>query len=170
LLIKTACKNFVVITFASHHTCKGKPTEAYNIDYEALYRQSESLNHSLQVQVLQLQQQLSQLQKMIFSSGHERFEVNPSQLSLDIQADQTATCSIADTKKIAYTRTSVSAEQKPLVHPGRMKLPEQLRREEVTIEPTEDSVGLKKIGKEITEVLEYRPVSCLMFERIKLER
>ena len=74
------------------------------IDYKTLYQQSESLNQSLQLQVLQLTQQLSQLQKMIFGSKHERFvgaDVNPSQLSLDINAEQIATCSITDAKKIS---------------------------------------------------------------------
>jgi transposase len=38
-----------------------------------------------------------------------------------------------------------------------MKLPESLRREEILIEPTGDTAGCKKIGEEITEVLEYEP-------------
>jgi len=38
-----------------------------------------------------------------------------------------------------------------------MKLPESLRREEIVIEPAIDTTGCKKIGEEITEVLEYQP-------------
>jgi len=38
-----------------------------------------------------------------------------------------------------------------------MKLPEHLRREEILIDPSEDITGLKKIGEEITEVLEWQP-------------
>lgn len=45
----------------------------------------------------------------------------------------------------------------PLVQPGRMKLPEHLRREEIIIEPAEDISGWKNISEEITEVLEYEP-------------
>ncbi len=41
-------------------------------------------------------------------------------------------------------------------HPGRMKLPDYLRREEIIIDPKEDITGCKKIGEEITEVLEYK--------------
>jgi hypothetical protein len=62
-----------------------------------------------------LQQQLSQLQKMIFGSKYERFvpsDVNPAQLSLGIQAEATASCSVVDAKKIFYTRTHLSVEQK----------------------------------------------------------
>lgn len=117
-------------------------------------------HHQLKLVVSGLQQQLAQLQKMIFGTKHERFvpvEVNPSQLTLDIEAEPIATCSLVEAKKITYTRTNVSVEQKPLLHPGRMKLPEHLRREEIIIEPIEDIIACKRMGEEITEVLEYEP-------------
>ena len=93
---------------------------AENTDYKSLYEAS-------QLRIVTLEQQLSQLQKMIFGSKHERFvptEVNPSQLSLDIEAESAAVCSIVDAKKITYTRTNESVEQKPMAHPGRMQLPQ----------------------------------------------
>lgn len=117
-------------------------------------------HHQLKLVVSGLQQQLSQLQKMIFGAKHERFvppDANPSQLSLDIQAEPIATCSVVEAKKITYTRTNVSVEQKPLVHPGRMKLPEHLRREQIIIEPAEDVRGCKRMNEEITEILEWQP-------------
>src|SRR5207253_10121830 len=40
---------------------------------------------------------------------------------------------------------------------GRTKLPEQLERREIIIEPTEDVSLCKKIGEEVTEELEYEP-------------
>ena len=58
-------------------------------------------------------------------------------------------------------RDSTSIEQKPLVHPGRMKLPESLRREEIIIEPAADVSNCKKMGEEITEVLEWQPGELL---------
>ena len=117
-------------------------------------------HQQLKLVVTGLQQQLSQLKKLIFGSKQERFvptDVNPSQLSLDIHADATASCSVVDAKRITYTKTNVSVERKPLVHPGRMKLPEHLRREEIIIEPSEDITSCKKMGEEITEVLEWEP-------------
>lgn len=42
-------------------------------------------------------------------------------------------------------------------HPGRNPLPESLRREVTELLPTEDVAGLKPVGKEITERLEYQP-------------
>ena len=38
---------------------------------------------------------------------------------------------------------------------GRDALPEHLPVREVIIEPEEDTTGLKKIGEEVTETLEY---------------
>ena len=129
------------------------------IDYKTLYEQKSQAYDALQIRVAGLQQQLAQLQKMIFGSKHERFipsNLNTSQLSLDIQADAVAGCSVVDAKKISYVKTATTVEQKPVTHPGRMRLPENLRREEIIIEPTEDIAGCKKMGEEITEVLEYK--------------
>lgn len=113
-----------------------------------------------QLQVETFRTELNALRKMIFGSKHERFIPSlpdASQLTLDIQAEATASCSVVDAKKISYTRTNLTIEQKPLQHPGRMKLPESLRREAIIIEPAQDITGCKKMGEEITEVLEYKP-------------
>lgn len=134
-------------------------------DYKSLYEQS-------QLRIFTLEQQLQQLQKMIFGSRHERFIPSPAndpQLSLDIKAETTASVSVISTKQISYTRTNIAVEQKPLSHPGRMKLPESLRREEIIIEPAEDITACKKMGEEITEVLEYQPGELYVkqYKRIK---
>ena len=124
--------------------------------YDALLDEHQQLK----LVVTGLQQQLSQLQKMLFGSKHERFvpaDIHPSQLSLDIEADATGSCSVVDAKRITYTRTTALVEQKPLVHPGRMKLPEHLRREVIIIEPTQDISSCKRMGEAITEVLEWEP-------------
>lgn len=122
-------------------------------DYKGLYEGS-------QLRIVALEEQLAQLKKMIFGSRQERFvAADPSspQLALNIQAEAMATGNIIDTKKISYERTTISVDHKPLQHPGRAKLPESLRRQEIIIEPLADTTGCKKIGEEITEVLEYEP-------------
>jgi len=124
-----------------------------SIDYKAL-------SETLQLEVLELKQQIEQLKKLIYGSKHERFIpslLKSPQLALDIQAEPIAGCSIVSAKKISYIKSNVTIDQKPLQHPGRMKLPENLRREEIIIEPGEDITGCKKMGEEITEVLEYQP-------------
>ena len=139
-------------------------------DYKSLYEASQleiiqlkdqlQKFAALQLQTIQLQQQLAQLQKMIFGSRHERFvPADPAhpQLSLDLTAEAIATSTITQTKQISYIRHTVAVEPKPLQHPGRMKLPESLRREQIVIEPATDTTDCKKIGEEITEVLEFDP-------------
>jgi transposase len=133
-------------------------------DYKTLYEQS-------QLRIIALEQQLQQLQKMIFGSRHERFvpaTSNDPQLSLDIQTEPIGARIITDTQKITYTRNKI-VEDKAVHHPGRMKLPEDLRREEIIIEPTGDTTGCKKMGEEITEVLEYQPGELYVkqYKRIK---
>jgi len=61
---------------------------------------------------------------------------------------------------ITYTR-----EKKK--HQGRNALPENLPVREVIIEPEEDTTGLKKIGEEITETLEYTPASLVKRRTIR---
>ncbi len=129
-------------------------------DYKNLYEQKSQAFDALQLTVIELQQQLDQLKKMIFGSRHERFipsDANSPRLSLNIQAEAVADCNVVQAKKITYVRNDVAVERKPLQHPGRMKLPESLRREEIIIEPQSDITGCKKMGEEITEVLEYQP-------------
>ncbi len=138
---------------------------ASTIDYKSLYEQS-------QLRIIALEQQLHQLQKMIFGSRHERFipsDANSPQLSLNIQAEAVADCSVVQAKKITYVRNDVSVQPKPLHHPGRMKLPESLRREEIIIEPASDISDCKKMGEEITEVLDYEPGELYVkqYRRIK---
>lgn len=133
---------------------------AADIDYKSLYEQKSRAYDALQITVVGLQQQLDQLKKMIFGSKHERFipsQQNSSQLLLDVQPEQFASCNVTDAKRISYVKTNSTAEQRPLAHPGRMKLPESLRREEIIIEPASDIAGCKKMGEEITEVLDYTP-------------
>jgi len=132
-------------------------TEAVHIDYKTLFEQSQKQNEALQIQLAALQHQLNNLQKLIFGSKTEKFipaDQNSAQLSLGIQADQLTQRNITAVHKIEYTR--VKTEVKPN-HPGRHKLPEHLERREQVIEPVEDTNGLKRIGEEVTEELEYEP-------------
>lgn len=129
-------------------------TVTEHINYQSLYE-------ALQVKYEALELEVAQLKKMIFGSRHERFIAtanNPTQLTLDVQAEQIAQCNIVDAKQISYTRITTAVTEKK-VHPGRMKLPEHLERREIIVEPEEDTTGYKKIGEEITEELEYEPGS-----------
>ena len=103
-----------------------------------------------------LQHELEQLKRLIFGSRHERFVPTTPQeqlaLGLDVQAVQPP---IAPVQTIEYTRHKKVTSEK--IHTGRMKLPADLPREQIIIQPEGDVSQLKKIGEEITEELERIP-------------
>jgi len=108
-------------------------------------------------------QELAVLKRMVFGSKSERFiptdnnNINP-QLSLELDAETIAQCKITDATKFTVTRTKTEViRNAPTNHPGRMKLPEHLRREIIILQPDTDVTGLKKIGEEVSEVLDYIP-------------
>jgi transposase len=139
-------------------------TTQEHTDYKVLYEQQQlnvaALNHTVEALKLQLQQ----LQKMIFGSRSERFvpadaNTEAQQGTLGFAVETVAECKVTDAQKITYvrTRTEVS-DNKPKAHPGRTKLPDHLRRETIVLLPDSDvTAAMKKIGEEITEVLEYAP-------------
>jgi len=138
-------------------------TATAHIDYKKMFEEQLTINADLKNAIADLTHQLQQLQKMIFSSRHERFIPSDDnktnlQLSLALDAGTIAQCKITDATKVEYIRTKTEVTpNKPKAHPGRMKLPEHLRRETILLQPDTDTTGLKKIGDEISEVLDYIP-------------
>jgi transposase len=108
-----------------------------DIDYKALYDQA-------QLQIIALQHQLSQLQKLVYGSKTEKFIPagnHTSQLALNIQAEEVADVKITSAQKIAYTRVVKEVTPHAIVHPGRGKLPEHLERREQIINPPDNIEG-----------------------------
>ena len=111
-----------------------------------------------------LEQELAQLKRLIFGSKRERFEpaLVPEQLMLDFGQDTGVVEPVAvPTEDIFYTRKKVA-------HPGRTVLPDHLPTEEIILEPEEDTTGMKLIGEEITETIDYRP--GVLFKRRLIRR
>jgi transposase len=128
-------------------------------DYKSLYEQQLKSNAALQLQLSQLSHQLQELQRLIFGSRHERFtgeNNNPDQLHLELSAETIAAPGVMDTKQVTYTRHPIEDPQSKC-HPVRMKLPDHLPRKEVILEPQVDVSGLRRLGEEITEELDYEP-------------
>jgi transposase len=140
---------------------------AEHINYKLLYEQQKATNEELQYQISALTLQLEKFKKMIFGSKNERFVAaddikSTLQLKLDLDAETVAACKITDATKVEYIRTKTEITPNPSkAHPGRMKLPEHLRRETTILQPDIDVTGLKKIGNEVTEVLDYIPGELL---------
>jgi transposase len=125
------------------------------IDYKHLLEQA-------QFKIASLSHELDNLKRMLFGSRQERFIADTAkgqaiQGTLDLNADVVAACKITETTKVTHqqTRSEVVTQRKE--HPGRMKLPDHLRREVIVLEPGKDVTGLRRIGYEVTEVLEYLP-------------
>ena len=105
-----------------------------------------------------LKQQLSELKRLIFGSKSERFiPSDESQLHLFDSPEQAVP--EKETEEISYTREKPKKESKQAI---RTKLPAHLPRVEEVIEPTDIEEGSKKIGEEITEILEYNPAQIFV--------
>ena len=135
-----------------------------------LYQQGEKLQ-KLSNKVNNQQVYIHQLRQMMFTCKGERFikpSFNPDQLDLPFEEiqKQAEKEKKPDKEQITYTR------EKTVKHQGRNKIPEDLPVREVVIEPEECTEGLKKIGEERTEILEYAPARFfkLVLVRPKYEK
>ena len=121
----------------------------------------ETANKSLEATVSSLEFRLRQLERMLFGSKRERFVPagDPNQLRLQFDIDeQVLEAAIeADKQEIAYVREK---PRKP--HPGRVELPSHLPVVETGGEPGGDLTGMKHIGDEVTDELEYTPATLFI--------
>lgn len=114
--------------------------------------------------VVNLEAELTQLKRLVFGSKSERFvpTIADEQLSIGLIAEETP----VEIKKqeVTYTRTKAEKQTK---HQGRLPLPAHLPRVEHQIEPQVNTEGMKKIGEEITETLEYIPGKLLVNKYVR---
>ena len=131
------------------------------IDYKVLYEESA-------LEIASLKHELANLKRLIFGSKNERFvpsNSSSSQLSLDIEAEEVAQCSLIKAQKIEYIRHTTEIKKE---HPGRTPLPEHLERREIVIEPSEKTEGCNPIINAIIMATMLVPesertsCSCLM--------
>lgn len=120
------------------------------------FLQQEKTLSEYQEKFLKTEHELAQLKRMIFGSRSERFvpSVNPQQSALPLETE-ILEAKPPVTQNISYTRNKPQ-KNNGVIH-KRLPLPAHLERVVITIEPKEDVSGLKKIGEEITEELEYKP-------------
>ncbi len=105
-----------------------------------------------------LKQQLKELKRLIFGSKSERFvPVDDSQFSLfDTEKEEVQE---KETEQISYTREKPCKEKQIAI---RTAIPSHLPRVEEVVEPDYIEEGSKKIGEEITEILEYNPAQVFV--------
>ncbi len=100
-----------------------------------------------------LKQQLDELKRLIFGSKSERF-IPSDDAQLSLFDDPGEEEHPKETEEINYIREKPVKEKQ---QPVRASIPSHLPRIEEIIEPEDIQEGSKKIGEEITEVLEYNP-------------
>src|SRR3546814_5694870 len=99
-----------------------------------------------------LESQLAMYKRMQFGQKRERFEGDPNQTSLPVEAEPSMVEQQQEEikERIEYVRKRPN-------HKGRAKLPEHLPVEEIELHPEGDLSDMVWIGKEITEELECEP-------------
>ena len=130
--------------------------------------EQQKVNEAQAIQINLLRLQVIELQKFIFSGKQEKFTPNVNALQFDLfptekLADVTVTTTI-ETKEVITKTKNIRVN-----HNGRNPLPSHIRREEIILEPTEDVTGLKPVGQEITEVLEYKAGELFIKKYIRAE-
>ncbi len=100
--------------------------------------------------------QISELKRLIYGTKRERFvsDEPDGQQKLPFPETEEATSQEApkEKQKIEYYRAKGRKK-----HPGRVELPSHLPVQEVRIEPEGSTEGMRQIGEEHTNELEYRP-------------
>lgn len=106
--------------------------------------------------------QLAELRRLVFGARSERFEpaTSPDQLGLfGGDGAPVAVEAPAPTEHIVRK----AAKRKP----SRQVLPAHLPRKEIVIEPEVETAGLKKIGQEVSETLDYWPARLFVVRRVR---
>ncbi len=115
--------------------------------------------------ILTLQQELAQLKRMIFGTKSERFvpSVAAEQSSFGFDVETLVAPPVVK-QAISYTREKQNNNK---VHTGRLPIPAHIERIKIEVAPEADVTGLKSIGEEITEELEYKAGSFYVNQYIR---
>lgn len=141
--------------------------------YEQQKRVSDLQQEEIELQAQRihlLQLQIIELQKFIFGGKQEKFKPSANENALQsvlFNNDKIAEVVVTASQKVeGYEKIKTAIR---VNHPGRKPLPDHLRREVIVIEPTEDVTGLKPIGEQITEVLEYKQGELFVTKYVRPE-
>lgn len=133
-------------------------TENLNKKNERILLEKTELEKKLQDILLKFTSvkfELAQLKRLIYGSKRERFvaDTEDGQMSLPFEVTQPIIDTEPPKEEIKYTRRKPKNEN----HNGRLPLPDHLPVDEIVIEPQQNTTGLKCIGNDITDELEYVP-------------
>jgi hypothetical protein len=126
------------------------------IDYKKLYEQSLLTISEKEEKIASLSFELDKFRKYIFGKKSEKFTA-PKAGEGQIDLFELGTTQVQQeelSEQASGQNSEVTKPKKRAKGSGRMVLPENLRRELITLAPTEDISDCKVIGEEVTEVLE----------------
>jgi transposase len=124
----------------------------------------EAMNKQLLDQVSALTFELREMKRLLFGRKSERFVPPQDTGQLDLAlVMQEAAAPVAVQEKVVVIKTKQSSRQPT----GRQPLPSNLERKHIVLEPETDTTGMKKIGEEITEQLDYKPGKLFVLRYIR---
>lgn len=153
-------------SFNSKLEFKTKKLESKTNKLEFKSVKLEILATKLEQENSYLKFQIEQFKRAMYGSKKERFiaSENPEQLAIPFEIDQQEVAQAVESVKeqITYEREKTSKK-----HQGRMALPSHLEVKEIILEPTQNVEGMKCIGQEITDELEYAPAKLFINRYIR---
>lgn len=129
----------------------------YAMSKEDLIAENEALKAKLVAMSNELSMtafQLQQLQKLIFGSRRERFISDHSDIQLNLFADPEEAVRPAEAPTEEVT---VKRKKRNKNHPGRNTFPDHFPVKEEILNPEGDVSDMKRIGEEVTDIVEYTP-------------
>ena len=134
-----------------------------NEDLRRCQYAAEDQAHAYLEKLAGLEHELAGLKRLIFGTSSERFVPTsvPEQLPLFAWPESTPAPSDALAQSVG------TASKRPRKKPVRQVLPSHLPRQVIVIEPEGDTTGLKKIGQQVTETLDYHPAKLVVIRRVR---
>ena len=127
----------------------------------AAYEALQAENQMLREQLARMTHELTQLKRLIFGTRSERFVPTGGADQLPLFEGSFPEAAPPSTAAETISR------RRPRKKPVRQVLPSHLPREVVVIEPEVETRGLRKIGEEVTETLDYRPAKLVVIRRVR---
>lgn len=132
-------------------------------DYKKRYEETLLTLAEKEDVISDLKSELDKLRRQLFGFKSEKRDSHTGENQLGL-FELGTTQAVQEELSESVAATEKTAPKKRAKGTGRMSLPEELRREEIVIEPSESTEGCVKIGREVTEVLEVVP-ACFYVKR-----